>query len=316
MDPNALRPAITAILSGQDRASVSAKFVRKQLQAQFPTLDVKAYKNEIDAITMEIYTASQDPEEAAASSSEDEKPLASAPVKSKPKLPKINKVKHASSSAVPSSSPAFALADAAKVKDDSDAEYARQLQAAYDAPSRETRNGGVSTSSKGGRKSKKAKKASKAYISSDEDGSGGGGGGDSDSSLVDDAPKTKKRKKASGASGGDGKARTARERIDNNKGFNKLHLVSPQMAAVTGHDILSRPGCTKMIWRYIKRNGLQDPRKKTEILPDEKLKGVVGDINRITSFALSKHISKHLIMPYDADEHEDMVRDYSDTDLD
>ncbi|GAA6003443.1 hypothetical protein JCM10207_000336 [Rhodosporidiobolus poonsookiae] len=272
-----LRPAITAILANADRASVSAKFVRKQLQAQYPNLDIKGNKTEIDALTEEIFTA-DDPSESEEESSEDEKPLAKAPSKSKPKLPSFRKLESPSAElGMPESSPAFPLASVPKGEPDTDgdAEYARQLQQAYDTPGvRSTRNGGVSTkkTKAGGKKQKRA--VSKREVS------------DSDGSDLDDDDKPKKKRKVS------------------NSGFNKLHLLSPELAEVTGKQVLSRPGATKYIWRYIKANDLQDPSKKTDILPDETLSKLFP-VKRISSFAMAKYIGAHL-SPYDEAEHGDL----------
>ncbi|GAA5836523.1 hypothetical protein JCM11251_007101 [Rhodosporidiobolus azoricus] len=302
-----LRPFITQTLAAADQSSVSAKAVRKAIQAQYPALDVKGHKDVIDALTTEIFTANQPAEE----SSEDEKPLVSAaPTKpTKPKLPSFHKNSSAaaSTSSMPASSPSYPLATT-KHEDvgDDDAAYARALQAAYDAPERETRNGGL-----GGTMPRKKKRAKKQL--SDDDLV------DSDTSIedMDDGsfkPAKKKRAKKEKEEGGEKKkARTRSEIISGNKGFNKLFYLSPEMQAVTGYKVLSRGGVTKMMWRYIKRNGLQNPSNKTDIIADEKFSAVIGGLSHINSFTMAKHIGKHLY-DYDADEHEELVRGYSDTD--
>ncbi|GAA5903152.1 hypothetical protein JCM6882_006979 [Rhodosporidiobolus microsporus] len=307
-----LRPFITQTLASADQSSVSAKAVRKAIQAQYPALDVKAHKEVIDALTTEIFTAKHAPEE----SSEDEKPLiAAAPKKaSKPKLPTAHKKSSASASnSFPASSPAFPLAAAPKRSDsdddnsDDDAAYARRLQAAYDAPERETRNGGL-----GGTMPRRKKRAKRDY-SDDEV-------VDSDSTVEDaadgayKAPKKikTKRKKEAGEDGKPKKARTAEELKSNNKGFNKLYYLSPEMQAATGYKVLSRAGCTKHIWRRAKRKGLQNPSNKNEIIADDEIRAVLGGLDKIHSFTLAKHISKHL-QPYDEEVHGDLVRGYSDT---
>ncbi|GAA5979849.1 hypothetical protein JCM11641_002716 [Rhodosporidiobolus odoratus] len=298
-----LRPAITSLLQGQDRASVSAKRIRKALAVQYPTLDIKRYKEQIDELIIEIYTASAPPPDEKATSDDDEeeedqKPSLSPPPKPvKPKLPSFKKTKQASPDGIPDTSPSYPLA--ARGLGDTDADYARRLQEAYNNPSRETRNGGVSTSkvAKRGKKSKKSARTcdSDAEVVDSDDEEGGG------------RPKKKKAKKEK-----DPTKDTAAYRIANSKGFNQLWVVSPEMAAVTGHQVLSRPGCTKLLWRYAKRNGLKNPNNGNEIMTDDLFKGIVGDIKTIHSFTLAKHISKHLIAKWNEDEHGDIVLDYSD----
>lgn len=201
----------------------------------------------------------------------------------KPKLPSFTKVKRSRSPSTPAdadgptSSPAFMLASApplaplgpGKLTDE---ELARQLQAEYSSHSagRSTRNGGSTATAK----KRGATKKSKKTVSDDD--------------AVDGSAKTKKRKVS-------------------HTGFNKLHLLSEDLADICGVQVLSRPGVTKVsllgdasasaneeiqitaltqttpslvfrdaplqaLWVYIKANELQNPKKKTEILPDDKLK--------------------------------------------
>ncbi|GAA5854880.1 hypothetical protein JCM8547_004107 [Rhodosporidiobolus lusitaniae] len=287
-DPSTLRTAITAILNGADKSSIGVKAVRKQLQAQYPHLDIKAHKEAIDALTTEIFVAMNEPE---ADSSEEEKPLA-ASKPSKPKLPTIRKIKQLSpdGNGMPESSPSYPLAGGRGAHDDDEA-VARALQAAYNAPERATRNGGVSSSSSKSKKKSKSKKR----VDSDDD----SGLDDSDG-----APAKKKKKTKAKLSG------KAVDRRKNSAGFNKLYLLSDELAEVTGHKVLSRAGCTKYLWKYIKGNGLQDPAKKTDILPDDKLFEVFPQ-GRFTSFQMAKLLGKHLY-PYDDDEHGKFVKDYTD----
>ncbi|TKA53241.1 hypothetical protein B0A53_04097 [Rhodotorula sp. CCFEE 5036] len=270
-----LKPEIERILETADRSSISAKAVRKALQEKFPELDVKTHKAEIDALTTRIFTAgaSGDEEEA------DVKPTVTSP---KPKLPNFSKVKRArspsstvdSSDAVPASSPAFSLASTRVKKEKApaltDEELARQMQAEFEQQAtvgRSTRNGGSAASAAKKRAPiKKSKKNKKAGSDDDDDG----------------AVKKKKRKTS-------------------HTGFNKLHVLSDEMAEVCGAPVLSRPGVTKALWKYIKANDLQDPDLRTDILPDDQLKKVLP-FERINSFKMAKHLGAHLY-PYDEAEH-------------
>ena len=50
---------------------------------------------------------------------------------------------------------------------------------------------------------------------------------------------------------------------------------SPQLAEVLGSAApISRPQVAKKVWLYIKKHKLQDPKKRREIVADEKLKPV------------------------------------------
>lgn len=154
----------------------------------------------------------------------DVKPTVTSP---KPKLPNFSKVKRArspsstvdSSDAVPASSPAFSLASTRVKKEKApaltDEELARQMQAEFEQQAtvgRSTRNGGSAASAAKKRAPiKKSKKNKKAGSDDDDDG----------------AVKKKKRKTS-------------------HTGFNKLHVLSDEMAEVCGAPVLSRPGVTKV----------------------------------------------------------------------
>ena len=69
---------------------------------------------------------------------------------------------------------------------------------------------------------------------------------------------------------------------------------SPQLAEVLGSTApISRPQVAKKVWAYIKKHKLQDPKKRREIVADEKLKPVFGKA-RLDMFQMTKAISKHL----------------------
>src|SRR3712207_372960 len=68
---------------------------------------------------------------------------------------------------------------------------------------------------------------------------------------------------------------------------------SKELAAVVGSDPLPRPEVVSKVWDYIKRNNLQNPQNKREIMADEKLQAVFGK-NRVTMFEMNKHLAQHL----------------------
>jgi chromatin remodeling complex protein RSC6 len=51
---------------------------------------------------------------------------------------------------------------------------------------------------------------------------------------------------------------------------------------------------TKKIWDYIKKNKLQDAKKKTLINADDALKAVFGGKKQVTMFEMTRHVSGHV----------------------
>jgi upstream activation factor subunit UAF30 len=68
---------------------------------------------------------------------------------------------------------------------------------------------------------------------------------------------------------------------------------SPQLAAVVGSSPLPRPEVVSKVWAYIKKNDLQNPQNKREILADDKLEAVFGK-KKVTMFEMNKHLAAHL----------------------
>ena len=68
---------------------------------------------------------------------------------------------------------------------------------------------------------------------------------------------------------------------------------SAELAAIVGSDPLPRSQVVSKVWDHIRRNNLQNPNNKREILADDKLKKVFG-VDKCTMFEMNKHLSKHL----------------------
>src|SRR5262249_44805485 len=79
-----------------------------------------------------------------------------------------------------------------------------------------------------------------------------------------------------------------------NNALQKPLTPSPQLAAVVGSGQLSRGEVVSKIWDYIKKNGLQNPANKREILADAKLKPVFGGKDKVSMFEMNKHLAGHL----------------------
>jgi chromatin remodeling complex protein RSC6 len=51
---------------------------------------------------------------------------------------------------------------------------------------------------------------------------------------------------------------------------------------------------TKKLWDYIKKNGLQDKKKRTQINADENLRPVFNGKSQVSMFEMTKLVSQHL----------------------
>jgi chromatin remodeling complex protein RSC6 len=68
---------------------------------------------------------------------------------------------------------------------------------------------------------------------------------------------------------------------------------SADLAAITGPDPLPRSEVVSKVWDHIRKNNLQNPQNKREILADDKLKKVFGT-DKCSMFEMNKHLSRHL----------------------
>jgi chromatin remodeling complex protein RSC6 len=68
---------------------------------------------------------------------------------------------------------------------------------------------------------------------------------------------------------------------------------SPELAAITGSDPLPRSAVVSKMWDHIRKNNLQNPANKREILADDKLKKIFGT-DKCSMFEMNKHLSRHL----------------------
>jgi chromatin remodeling complex protein RSC6 len=79
-----------------------------------------------------------------------------------------------------------------------------------------------------------------------------------------------------------------------NAAFMKPVQPDDALSAVVGTKAIPRTEVTKKLWAYIKKNGLQDKKKRTNINADDKLKAVFGGKKQVTMFEMTKLVSKHL----------------------
>ena len=80
-----------------------------------------------------------------------------------------------------------------------------------------------------------------------------------------------------------------------NAAFMKPVRPDDKLAAVVGSAPLPRTELTKKLWVYIKKNKLQDPKKKTMINADEALKAVFNGKKTVSMFEMTKLVSGHVL---------------------
>jgi upstream activation factor subunit UAF30 len=86
------------------------------------------------------------------------------------------------------------------------------------------------------------------------------------------------------------KKKTARKP---NAAFMKPMMPTGPLAAIIGSMPMPRTEVTSQIWKYIKKNNLQDKANRRMINADEKLRALFGKA-QASMFELTKYVSKHL----------------------
>ena len=66
------------------------------------------------------------------------------------------------------------------------------------------------------------------------------------------------------------------------------------LAKIVGSKPIPRGELTKKLWDYIKKNKLQDEKKRTQINADEALKVVFNGKKSVTMFEMTKLVSGHV----------------------
>ena len=68
---------------------------------------------------------------------------------------------------------------------------------------------------------------------------------------------------------------------------------SADLGAIVGTSPLPRGEVVSKVWDYIKKNNLQNPENKREIVADAKLKKIFGK-DKCSMFEMNKHLAAHL----------------------
>ena len=67
-----------------------------------------------------------------------------------------------------------------------------------------------------------------------------------------------------------------------------------KLAAVVGSKPIPRSELTKKLWDYIKKNGLQDKKVRTQINADDTLRAVFNGKSQVSMFEMTKLVSGHI----------------------
>ena len=78
-----------------------------------------------------------------------------------------------------------------------------------------------------------------------------------------------------------------------NAAFMRPLMPSGPLAAIVGSTPMPRTEVTSQIWKYIKKNNLQDKANRRMINADDKLRALFGKA-QASMFELTKYVSKHL----------------------
>ena len=79
-----------------------------------------------------------------------------------------------------------------------------------------------------------------------------------------------------------------------NAAFMKPVQPDEKLSEIVGSKPLPRSELTKKLWDYIKKNGLQDAKKRTQINADPALKSVFNGKSQVSMFEMTKLVNGHI----------------------
>ncbi|MBW0485108.1 hypothetical protein O181_024823 [Austropuccinia psidii MF-1] len=246
-----------------DLQTVSAKQIRKQLASIFPDLDIKAFRTEIDEISIPIFHEIK------------EKVEAEAKARAQNHLPSTVPTTTTSSSLPPLALPSRGIPGVVQLNSTSQTPVNHPTQSPK--PSQKASQSAQRVAKQSSNKSKKRKSA--AYVNSDDD-------DDVDAGTNGTSSRTKKRKTPR-------KPRAEGDGVRSNTGIHKELNCSAPLAELLGVASCSRPQVVKKLWEHIKANDLQNPTDKRQIICDEAMRKIFN-INVVDMFTMNKLLAKHL----------------------
>jgi chromatin remodeling complex protein RSC6 len=79
-----------------------------------------------------------------------------------------------------------------------------------------------------------------------------------------------------------------------NAAFMKPMQPDDKLAAIVGNKPMPRSEITKKVWDYIKKHGLQDKKKRTQINADDNMRAVFGGKSQVSMFEMTKLVNQHM----------------------
>src|SRR3954471_10332206 len=98
------------------------------------------------------------------------------------------------------------------------------------------------------------------------------------------ATKKSKPKKAAAKPKAKAKPAAAKSKRKPSAAFMKPLTISPALSTIVGTKAIPRTEVVKKVWEYIKKNKLQDPKAKRNIIADENLQKVFGGKKTVDMF--------------------------------
>jgi chromatin remodeling complex protein RSC6 len=95
----------------------------------------------------------------------------------------------------------------------------------------------------------------------------------------------------------DPKSKSSGKKSGGSDGLQRPLKPSADLAKITGSDNIARSDVVSKMWEYIKKNNLQNPENKREIMADDNLRPIFGGQDKVSMFEMNKHLSKHLSQP-------------------
>ncbi|KAG0143034.1 hypothetical protein CROQUDRAFT_49420 [Cronartium quercuum f. sp. fusiforme G11] len=268
--PPTLALEIRSYLSRPDvnLQTVSHKQIRRHVATVFTWLDVKALKQEINDLSVPIFT---EVAQAASAHASAEAQIAEAEAEQGSQSPM-------SAAALPFHPtglvlPARGIPGGGEPSNSSQVSSNRENDVLPFSPARPNQRT-AANSKAGSTKSRKRKSA--AFVDSEDD--------------EDQADGTKPKKSSAKKPRA---PRTSADGTSTNKGFQKELNCSPALAEVIGVPTCSRPQVVKKLWDYIKSNQLQNPEDKRQIICDDRMRKLFNT-NSVHMFTMNKLLGQHL----------------------
>jgi len=90
------------------------------------------------------------------------------------------------------------------------------------------------------------------------------------------------------------KAKKSSSKRKPNAAFMRPMQPDDKLAAIVGSKPMPRSEITKNVWDYIKKHGLQDKKKRTQINADDNMRAVFGGKTQVSMFEMTKLVNQHM----------------------